>query len=304
MSKRLADSEQEFQAGCCPSKRRSVQDSATSSSSSSSDDTAFSPCEPPAASSRAVGGAAACPPLFPLASLVHAAAEEQGARPYMEDAHAALELPAGARSYAVFDGHGGAAVADFCAAHLLPRLAAEARAGAGRAGAAPSYPASLRAAFAAVDSELAAGRRAHVCGSTAAVCVVTPEWLFAGNAGADAERSRRCASPPGPPAAPRPRAPRRQRRARSLLLQRAAAGTGRAPVPLCIPPGFLRVPAVGPGARRSFPAWAPTPSPRRHSGRQTPTLPGDSRVVLVRSDRPLPLTIDHSPARPDERVSG
>jgi hypothetical protein len=211
MAKRLAELELGAvgfaeDGACGPAKRRSVQDSPTSSASSSSDDTDYSPCAGGGASSGGaptrMGGA----PQFPLASLVHAAAAERGARPYMEDAHATLELegsPRGARAYAVFDGHGGAHAAEFCAARLLPRLREEARRTAGTAAAAPggtpgpSYPASLRAAFAGIDADLAATRRAHLCGTTAAVCVVTQEWLFAGNAGELALPTQGAALPRG-----------------------------------------------------------------------------------------------------------
>ncbi|GBF93274.1 phosphatase 2C [Raphidocelis subcapitata] len=216
------------------SKRPSLQfDSPTSSGAAGSDDTGFliseGRCELATATSGGLGdGDGDCPAAArtrapetrrepqqqqqqPGRGLAfpHAAACEQGGRAYMEDAHASAQLPCGAAAWGVFDGHGGAFVADHCARNLLPRLGAALAGGA--AGAAPSVPAALRSAFQSVDQELAARprREAHACGSTAAVCVVTEEWLYTANC-------------------------------------------------------------------------------------------GDSRVVLVRSDLTLPLTIDHAPTRPDE----
>jgi hypothetical protein len=163
-------------------------------------------------------------PLFPLAStpvpaadLVHAAAADQGGRPYMEDAHAACKFGRGAAAYACFDGHGGPFVANYCAEHLLarfgralaaagnsngqshaaPSATAAAPASSSAGGAAPAgllqqtgaegaaVASSLRAAFAAVDSELLQlpGQEAHMCGTTAAVCVVTDDWIYTANCG-------------------------------------------------------------------------------------------------------------------------
>lgn len=173
--------------------------------------------------------------LPPPDGLTFAVDAQQGPRPYMEDRADARPLPShpggAAVAFAVYDGHGGAAVADFCARHLLARvdaeLAAAAKAagscaGSGSGGAAAAEPAAvaegaprgalmraLRAAFRGVDAEL--GDAGRLCGSTAACCVVTDGWLVAANA-------------------------------------------------------------------------------------------GDSRVLLVRGGRPLPLTIDHAPTRRDERV--
>lgn len=156
-------------------------------------------CEPPA------------PGLACVGCLPQAVDAAQGPRPYMEDAHAAgvLATPCGGRAavFAVLDGHGGAAVANQIAGALVPRLQAELDAAAAAAAAAASAPGgvaaaaaarplvsrALVAAYQALDAQL--GPEAHLCGTTAACCVVTGDALFTANAGAQ-RRARRGAEPP------------------------------------------------------------------------------------------------------------
>lgn len=151
----------------------------------------------------ATSGRGAAPSFVPRAAgqsdpPVHAAFSDQGGRQYQEDASAHLHLGGGAAAYGVFDGHGGAHVARYCCEHLLARVAAALAAPAGAASPAPAaaaaaapagaarYAAGLRAAFKQVDSELArsAARDAHMCGSTAAVCVVARDAIYTANCGA------------------------------------------------------------------------------------------------------------------------
>jgi hypothetical protein len=196
LKKRVAD----FLSGSlqmAPAKRVSVH--SPTSSDEDSDKSSFD-----AAGLLATATSAGAPPLpgTPTAASpasrppVHSSHADQGGRPYMEDALAHAEVAPGAAAYAVFDGHGGAAVADFCAANLLPRLAAgleaagpcpRSSAGGGTAGhGAPDGPAvaaALRGAFDAVDRELQGLQEAHMCGTTAAVCVVTQDWVYTANCG-------------------------------------------------------------------------------------------------------------------------
>ncbi|GBF88483.1 hypothetical protein Rsub_01196 [Raphidocelis subcapitata] len=220
----------ELLGNCRPPKRRSTRgEEASPSGSSESEDAWFD-----AASAALEPAASAAPPPLPpvdpgtrVEQLVHAVHADIGTRPYMEDAHAAARLSHDARAYAVFDGHGGAHVSAHCARHLLPRArealaaALARRAAAAPAPAAPApasgappegaaIAAALRSAFAGVDGELARKKEAHVCGTTAAVAVVTDDWIYTANC-------------------------------------------------------------------------------------------GDSRVVLIRTNRALPLTVDHAPTRHDER---
>jgi serine/threonine protein phosphatase PrpC len=210
LKKRVAD----FLSGglqMAPAKRVSVASPA--SSDDESDRSTFD-----AAGLLATATSAGAPPLpgpGEPASLAappqHSSHADQGGRPYMEDAHAHAQVAPGAAAFAVFDGHGGAHVADLCADRLLPHVAAGLAAGpatsaaaarrrsasaGGAAGAAaaagmgapdgPAVAAALRGAFDAVDRELQGDREAHMCGTTAAVCVVTQDWVYTANCGARA----------------------------------------------------------------------------------------------------------------------
>jgi protein phosphatase 1G len=73
---------------------------------------------------------------------------QQGWRRSMEDAHFAVQLDASTSLFAVFDGHGGHEVAEFCAHHLPGELRAAA---AFRAG---DFAAALRETFHAMDDQM------------------------------------------------------------------------------------------------------------------------------------------------------
>ncbi|XP_062032869.1 probable protein phosphatase 1N [Lepus europaeus] len=125
------------------------------------------------------GGAAAAWGLRFGASAV------QGWRARMEDAHCArLELPGlppGWAFFAVFDGHGGARAARFCARHLASH-ALEAL------GPAPCEPegvrGALRRAFLSADARLRAlWPRGDPGGSTAVALLVSPRFLYLAHCG-------------------------------------------------------------------------------------------------------------------------
>jgi serine/threonine protein phosphatase PrpC len=113
-------------------------------------------------------------------------AEAVGRRPYMEDRHIAAgeirpDTP-GASLYAVFDGHGGSAAADFCVQHMLAALV-------GRTN--PLYPsqpeAALRKAFLDTDAAFCDMARAAfppMDDGTCAIALLTVgNVLYVANAG-------------------------------------------------------------------------------------------------------------------------
>lgn len=189
MVKRVAESAPTVQIG----KRRSVE-SPHSDSETQSDDTVFDASCLATATSGAPpedgAPAAAARRSASEAGLggVHAVFADQGARAYQEDAHS-VHVTAATAAYGVFDGHGSPFVAEYCARHLLPRAcgAAEAAAAARGAGAGEDEAAgpALREAFCNLDGELARAhaRDAHMCGSTAAVALLTRGWVHTANCG-------------------------------------------------------------------------------------------------------------------------
>jgi len=235
MSKRVASESRSLREDGGRTKRQSIANGSLTSEEDDSHQSFYDAhsdeCVLATATSGGPAGAALLAPPPPAsassrpADLVHAAYADQGSRPYMEDTYSAAKFGADAAAYAVFDGHGGAFVAEYAAAHLLDRvranidqLAAAAAPAAAAPAAAPQQkpvqaaaairslwgpgPAppplpsraaadgavitsSLRAAFEAVDSELGQlpGREAHMCGTTAAVCVVTDDNIYTANCG-------------------------------------------------------------------------------------------------------------------------
>lgn len=138
-----------------------------------------------AAALRPKTGDADGPP--PASFLQHSAYSDQGGREYMEDAHTVHHITAETSCFAVFDGHGGPFVSKYCATHLPGKVedGLLAAAALGRRADGPAVTASLRAAFTGVDGDLlhSAGREAAKCGSTAAVCVVSRDYITTANCG-------------------------------------------------------------------------------------------------------------------------
>eukprot|EP00908_Phaeocystis_cordata_P003520 Transcript_13860.p2 GENE.Transcript_13860~~Transcript_13860.p2 ORF type:complete len:371 (-),score=90.90 Transcript_13860:593-1705(-) len=107
--------------------------------------------------------------------LVHAAAQSRGGRPYMEDRHVwvqdlgTLASRLQGLSYAcVLDGHGGSRAADFCAAELHKRLAADAALRVG--GDAAAVAGCFKRVFASTDRDFLTCAASEAWGDGTTVC--------------------------------------------------------------------------------------------------------------------------------------
>lgn len=128
-----------------------------------------------------------------IPELRYAASSMQGWRMSMEDAHICHpNIKPGVHLFAVFDGHGGREVAQFCALRFVDTLKANAAFNEGR------FPDALRETFLAVDVDLEKPDLQQLlrslrsdpehtsqsyAGCTANVCLLTPETIFCANAG-------------------------------------------------------------------------------------------------------------------------
>jgi serine/threonine protein phosphatase PrpC len=85
---------------------------------------------------------------------------------------------------AVFDGHGGSAVSDYCAKHFQQRAAScirHAFTGSSVVDFHDAVLTGLRGAFLALDREL--GKEAHLCGTTATACVISEDQIYIASCG-------------------------------------------------------------------------------------------------------------------------
>uniref|UniRef100_A0A8C3SAU3 protein-serine/threonine phosphatase n=1 Tax=Chelydra serpentina TaxID=8475 RepID=A0A8C3SAU3_CHESE len=113
----------------------------------------------------------------------------QGWRAHMEDAHTAQPQLPGALAawafFAVYDGHAGGTVAQFCARHLLEEVVAG-EAFAGEAESPAAVKAAVREGFLRIDRRMQALARAEGwehAGSTAVAVLVSPRHLYFINLG-------------------------------------------------------------------------------------------------------------------------
>jgi protein phosphatase 1G len=222
---------------------------------------------------------------------------QQGWRRSMEDAHFAVQLDAATSLFAVFDGHGGHEVAEFCAHHLPDELRAAA---AFRAG---DFAAALRETFHAMDDQM---RTEAGLGELARLRREASAAEDGGGAGAGGKEGEFNVL------------------SKLLALQRMI-GPGEPGAPL----GGGDAPAP---ARAAAPAPAPAPAPAaggelaEGDSPRAPRSPqarvqagctavvallherelfvanaGDSRAVLCRAGAAVPLSEDHKPASARER---
>jgi protein phosphatase 2C family protein 2/3 len=110
------------------------------------------------------------------------ASEMQGWRRGMEDAHTCLldlEGSPGHAFFAVFDGHCGRNVAQYCGEHLHKRISSSKEFGSG------GYESAIRTGFLGIDSDLLAEPKLKddPSGCTAVAALMTPTHLYVGNAG-------------------------------------------------------------------------------------------------------------------------
>lgn len=117
-----------------------------------------------------------------LSGVGWAVVECQGGREHMEDFHvmSSFSGPHEVCVFGVFDGHGGASVAEHCSRHMATCVA---QGHFGPQQQQQPIEARLTAAFHAVDDGAAQDVRSRSAGSTACVALVTPTDVWVANAG-------------------------------------------------------------------------------------------------------------------------
>lgn len=102
----------------------------------------------------------------------------QGHRQYMEDTYDTRSITEDIKFYGVFDGHGGAHIADLCKTSFAPVFTQFYKLQGGSA----DIPVAIRASFRTMD-QLAEATNKPNEGSTAVIVVTTPTHIYFANAG-------------------------------------------------------------------------------------------------------------------------
>ena len=110
--------------------------------------------------------------------LISETKEDQGKRPYMEDKNCKVLIGKDMMFFGIFDGHGGAAVAEICAANF-PQIMMQGL----QMSSSADFACILHSTFYILDQLVAKVENVFHVGSTVVVTILTPNAIWFANAG-------------------------------------------------------------------------------------------------------------------------